>query len=72
MTVNGKPRWTCRTHVSRVEEDGVIVIAPKQEESENVGVIANLPVEVAGGQRGVSQSPALDHWYVLSLARDGS
>ena len=28
MTVNGKPRWTCRTHVSRVEEDGVIVIEP--------------------------------------------
>jgi fumarate reductase iron-sulfur subunit len=28
MTVNGKPRWTCRTHVSRVAEDGVIVIEP--------------------------------------------
>ncbi len=28
MTVNGKPRWTCRTHVSRVEENGVIVIEP--------------------------------------------
>lgn len=28
MTVNGKPRWTCRTHVSRVEEGGVIVIEP--------------------------------------------
>src|SRR5262249_55102705 len=28
MTVNGRPRWTCRTHVSRVEEDGVIVIEP--------------------------------------------
>ena len=28
MTVNGKPRWTCRTHVSRVAKDGVIVIEP--------------------------------------------
>lgn len=28
MTVNGTPRWTCRTHVSRVEEDGLIVIEP--------------------------------------------
>lgn len=28
MTVNGQPRWTCRTHVSRVQEDGVIVIEP--------------------------------------------
>jgi fumarate reductase iron-sulfur subunit len=28
MTVNGKPRWTCRTHVSGVEGDGVIVIEP--------------------------------------------
>ena len=28
MTVNGTPRWTCRTHVNRVEEDGLIVIEP--------------------------------------------
>lgn len=28
MTVNGKPRWTCRSHVSRVHEDGVIRIEP--------------------------------------------
>lgn len=28
MTVNGQPRWTCRTHVSRVQEDGVITIEP--------------------------------------------
>jgi fumarate reductase iron-sulfur subunit len=28
MTVNGKPRWTCRTHVRRVEEGGEIVIEP--------------------------------------------
>src|SRR4051794_11129431 len=34
MTVNGKARWTCRTHVSRVAADGKLEIAP----------LANLPV----------------------------
>lgn len=34
MTVNGRPRWTCRTHVSSVVEDGRLEIAP----------LANLPV----------------------------
>jgi fumarate reductase iron-sulfur subunit len=28
MNVNGQPRWTCRTHVSVVEKDGVIDIDP--------------------------------------------
>ncbi len=34
MTVNGRPRWTCRTHVSKVVEDGSLEIGP----------LANLPV----------------------------
>jgi fumarate reductase iron-sulfur subunit len=34
MTVNGRPRWTCRTHVARVVEDGRLEIGP----------LANLPV----------------------------
>ena len=35
MTVNGRPRWTCRTHVSNVvEPDGSIEIGP----------LSNLPV----------------------------
>jgi len=34
MTVNGRPRWTCRTLVSEVEEQGNLEIAP----------LANLPV----------------------------
>ncbi len=34
MTVNGRPRWTCRTHVSKVIEDGKVEIGP----------LANLPV----------------------------
>ena len=34
MTVNGRPRWTCRTHISKVVEDGRLEIGP----------LANLPV----------------------------
>ena len=34
MTVNGKPRWTCRTHVDKVSASGRLEIAP----------LANLPV----------------------------
>ncbi|MEM9147102.1 MAG: 2Fe-2S iron-sulfur cluster-binding protein [Pseudomonadota bacterium] len=28
MTVNGRPRWTCRTHVKRVADAGVITVEP--------------------------------------------
>ncbi len=28
MMVNGRPRWTCRTHVSRVARDGRLELAP--------------------------------------------
>ena len=34
MTVNGSPRWTCRTHVDKVAAAGALEIAP----------LANLPV----------------------------
>jgi len=34
MTVNGKARWTCRTHVSQVAKDGRLELAP----------LSNLPV----------------------------
>ena len=34
MMVNGRPRWTCRTHVSKVIEKGAVTLAP----------LANLPV----------------------------
>lgn len=34
MTVNGRPRWTCRTHVSKVDDGGRVEIGP----------LANLPV----------------------------
>ena len=34
MTVNGRPRWTCRTHTSKVVKDGRLEIGP----------LANLPI----------------------------
>ncbi len=34
MTVNGKPRWTCRTHVDKVARGGRLQLAP----------LANMPV----------------------------
>jgi fumarate reductase iron-sulfur subunit len=34
MTVNGRPRWTCRTHVATVARDGRLQVGP----------LANLPV----------------------------
>jgi fumarate reductase iron-sulfur subunit len=34
MTVNGRPRWTCRTHTSKVVEDGRLQVGP----------LANLPI----------------------------
>ena len=34
MMVNGRPRWTCRTHVAKVAETGALKLAP----------LANLPV----------------------------
>jgi fumarate reductase iron-sulfur subunit len=34
MTVNGVPRWTCRTHVNKVAKDGRLKLAP----------LANMPV----------------------------
>ncbi|MDE8349580.1 MAG: 2Fe-2S iron-sulfur cluster-binding protein, partial [Acidocella sp.] len=34
MMVNGHPRWTCRTHVAKVAQKGVVEIAP----------LANMPI----------------------------
>jgi fumarate reductase iron-sulfur subunit len=42
MTVNGRPRWTCRTHVARVAQDGRLRIGPL----ENLPVIRDLAVDM--------------------------
>lgn len=44
MTVKGEPRWTCRAHVSRVEQDGVIVIEPLR----NLLRTKDLEVDMSG------------------------
>jgi fumarate reductase iron-sulfur subunit len=42
MTVNGRPRWTCRTHVSKVAKGGRLEIGPL----ENLPVIKDLATDM--------------------------
>jgi len=44
MTVNGRPRWTCRSHVRRVAPEGRLRIAPLA----NMPVIKDLVADMAG------------------------
>lgn len=43
MTVNGAPRWTCRTHVNKVVLDGHLKVGPLR----NFPVIKDLAVDMA-------------------------
>ena len=49
MMVNGKPRWTCRTHVKKVTEAGALTIAPLR----NLPVIKDLAADM---------DPFFDKW----------
>ena len=49
MTVNGRPRWTCRTHVATVAADGRLTIGPLR----NFPVIKDLATDMA---------PFFDKW----------
>ena len=49
MMVNGVPRWTCRTHVSRVLEGGALSIGPLR----NLPVVKDLVVDM---------DPFFDKW----------
>ena len=49
MMVNGEPRWTCRTHVEKVENGGAITIGPLR----NLPVIKDLAVDL---------DPFFDKW----------
>jgi fumarate reductase iron-sulfur subunit len=42
MTVNGAPRWTCRTHVDKVAQDGRLSVAPLK----NLPVIRDLVADM--------------------------
>ena len=44
MTVNGKPRWTCRTNVETVAKGGRLELRPLR----NMPVIKDLAVDMAG------------------------
>ena len=44
MTVNGKARWTCRTHVAKVAENDCVEIAPLT----NLPVIKDLVTDMSG------------------------
>jgi fumarate reductase iron-sulfur subunit len=44
MTVNGVARWTCRTHVSRVEKRGELEVAPLS----NLPIIKDLATDMTG------------------------
>ncbi len=44
MMVNGKPRWTCRTHVQKVVDGNSLEIAPLR----NLPVIKDLACDMAG------------------------
>ena len=43
MTVNGVPRWTCRTHVTRVAVDGCLRLGPLR----GMPVVKDLAVDMA-------------------------
>jgi succinate dehydrogenase iron-sulfur subunit len=43
MTVNGVPRWTCRTHVSKVVGEGRLTLAPLR----NLPVIKDLAADMS-------------------------
>ncbi len=42
MTVNGVPRWTCRTHVDKVSQDGQLIIEPLK----NLEIIRDLTTDM--------------------------
>lgn len=44
MTVNGKPRWTCRTHVQQVVRNNKLTIEPLR----NLPVIKDLACDMSG------------------------
>jgi fumarate reductase iron-sulfur subunit len=49
MMVNGRPRWTCRTHVDKVTEEGTLEVAPLT----NLPVVKDLATDMA---------PFFDKW----------
>lgn len=59
MMVNGVPRWTCRTHISKVVDDGRLTIAPLR----NLPVIKDLVVDM---------DPFFDKWVAAEAVHHAS
>ena len=59
MMVNGVPRWTCRTHVSKVLKDGRLHIGPLR----NLPVIKDLAVDM---------DPFFDKWVAAEGHHHGT
>jgi len=59
MTVNGKPRWTCRTHVKKVSGKGTLVIEPLR----NLPRIKDLVCDLA---------PFIDTWFKAGAPFEGA
>lgn len=58
MMVNGVPRWTCRTHISKVLSDNAVTIAPLR----NLPVIKDLAVDM---------DPFFDKWIAAEGVHHG-
>ena len=59
MMVNGVPRWTCRTHVSKVVQDRTLDLEPLR----NLPVIKDLVVDM---------DPFFDKWVAAETVHHGS
>lgn len=59
MMVNGVPRWTCRTHVSKVVRDGALHVGPLR----NLPVIRDLVVDM---------DPFFDKWVAAEGVHHGT
>jgi fumarate reductase iron-sulfur subunit len=59
MTVNGRPRWTCRTHVNKVAGEGVLTIEPLR----NLPRIKDLVCDLA---------PFIDTWKKAGAPFEGT
>ena len=58
MMVNGVPRWTCRTHISKVLDNGAVTIGPLR----NLPVIKDLAVDM---------DPFFDKWVAAEAVHHG-
>lgn len=59
MTVNGVARWTCRTHISKVVQNGAVTIGPLR----NLPVIKDLAVDM---------DPFFDKWVAAEGVHHGA